>query len=164
MQRALREHLPEMEEALCRVDRAAKEGPEAEAREVQAFFESCQSVSIDYGVMEREREASVVPADCGWSDLGSWESAWELSAKDEQGNAAPASAVLVDAKNNLVADLSTAKPDGGIKHKKVISLVGVNDLCVVETDDALLILPRERSQDVRAVVDELKKRGQGDLI
>jgi mannose-1-phosphate guanylyltransferase len=64
----------------------------------------------------------------------------------------------------LVADLSTAKPDGGIKHKKVISLVGVNDLCVVETDDALLILPRERSQDVRAVVDELKKRGQSDLV
>lgn len=158
MQRALHEHLPEMEDALCRIDRAARDGAAAEAQETEKFFASCRSISIDYGVMEREKDLRVVPADCGWSDLGSWESAWELSPKDERGNAAPSSAVLVDAKNNLVADLGT---EGG---KKVIALVGVNDLCVVETDDALLILPRERSQDVRAVVDELKKRGQGELV
>ncbi len=162
MQKAFAKHLPEMEAALGRIDRAALEGAEAEERETTSFFANCQSISIDYGVMEREAELAVVPGDYGWSDLGSWESAWELSPKDTDGNAAPESSVLVDAKNNLIADLGTAASASG-KQKKVIALVGVNDLCVVETDDALLILPRERSQDVRAVVEQLKKRGQSDL-
>ncbi len=162
MRRAFETHLPQMAAGLARIDRAALEGAAAEERETESFFAKCESISIDYGIMEREADLAVVPGDYGWSDLGSWESAWELSPKDAKGNAAPESAVLVDAENNLVADLGTAS--AGAKHKKVIALVGVSDLCVVETDDALLILPRERSQDVRAVVDELKKRGQDGLV
>jgi mannose-1-phosphate guanylyltransferase len=113
-----------------------------------------ESISIDYGIMEKVRELAVIPADVGWSDLGSWHTVWELGKKDAAGNVAHEAAVLVDAQNNLIENLRTV-PTG----KRVIALVGVHDLCVVDTDDALLIIPRERCQDVREIVAALKGRG-----
>ncbi len=130
----------------------------SERAAVEEFFGNCESVSVDYGIMEKEAVLNVVPAEFGWSDLGSWESSWDLSGKDAAGNAVPASTVLVDAKNNLVEDLRTSSGS-----KRVIALVGVEGLCVVETDDALLIMPTERSQDVREVVASLKNSGREDL-
>lgn len=151
---AFRAHLPDMAEALDAL-LAAGEGD----ADVERFFAACQSISIDYGVMERVGALSVVAGDFGWSDLGSWQSAWELSPQDARQNVAPEGAVLVDGSGNLVVDIRTHA-----EGKKVIALVGVSDLCVVETDDALLVMPRERSQDVRLVVDALKARGDGELI
>ncbi len=134
---------------------AAADGREQEA--VEHLFATTESVSIDYGIMERTESINVVPADFGWNDLGSFQVAWELAAKDATGNAAPETSVLIDAKDNLVMDKRTA-PDG-----RVIALVGVSDLCVIQTDDALLIVPRERCQDVRDVVKVLKDTGRGTL-
>jgi len=151
---AIREHMPKLAEGLERIERAAKRGAEAERAETEAVFEALESISIDYGIMEKVRELAVIPADVGWSDLGSWHTVWELGSKDEFGNVAPESAVLVDAQNNLIENLRK-NPSG----KRVIALVGVHDLCVVDTDDALLILPRERCQDVRDIVAALKRRG-----
>ena len=74
-------------------------------------------------------------------------------AKDERGNALPEGAIAVDARGNFVCDRTTTPT------RRVMALVGVDDLVVVETDDAVLVIPRSRAQDVRAVVDELKKRG-----
>jgi mannose-1-phosphate guanylyltransferase len=108
--------------------------------------------------MERYGRLAVIPGDFGWSDLGSWQSAWELAAKDDLGNAAPAGTMFVDARDNHVVDLRRAAA-----HKRVIALVGVEDLVVVETDDALLVVPRARAQDVKHVVEQLKMRGDGDL-
>jgi mannose-1-phosphate guanylyltransferase len=115
-------------------------------------------VSIDHGVMEHLSPLAVVPGDFGWSDVGSWQSAWELAAKDEGRNAAPPGTVLVDATGNHVVDLRAPSA-----RKRVIALVGVEDLVVVETDDALLVVPRARAQDVKVVVDRLKARGDGEL-
>ncbi len=148
---AIRSHLPALAEGLARLDAAAAKGREAE--ELAAVFPGLPSISIDHGVMEQAGHVAVVKGDFGWNDVGSWESAWELAAHDSSGNAAAEGTVLVDAKGNLVRSLST----GG--SKKVIALVGVSDLVVVDTDDALLVMPRERAQDVRAVVDALKARG-----
>ena len=131
---------------------------DAERAETRAVFETAESVSIDYGIMEKEPELNVVPASFGWSDLGSWQSAWELSEKDSSDNAAPPSAVLSDARGNLVRDLRT---DG---RNRTVALVGVQDLCVIETDDALLVIPRERAQDVRDVVRALEQRGETDKL
>lgn len=155
---AIARHLPALSEGLSRVERAAALGPDAEREAVRAMFEAAEPISIDYGIMEREAELSVVPGSFGWSDLGSWESAWELSPKDDQGNAAPASAVLCDSRSNLVRDLRTDRA------ARVIALVGVEDLCVVETDDALLVIPRDRAQDVRQVVAELTRRKEEDKL
>ena len=126
---------------------------------VQSAFSEAESVSIDYAVMEKLDDMRVVPADFGWSDVGSWEVAWELGDKDAQGNVCPEGTVLVDAARNLTRDLRTSKDQN-----RVIALVGVDDLCVIETDDAIWIIPRVRSQDVRAAVDVLKARGSNELL
>jgi mannose-1-phosphate guanylyltransferase len=120
-----------------------------DAAKIKEIFPTLESISIDHGVMEKAGNLAVVPGDFGWNDVGSWQSAWELASKDEAGNALGKDDLAIDAKNNLV------RGTGG----KAIALVGVNDLVVVETDDALLVMPRSRAQDVRAIVDELKARG-----
>ncbi len=96
---------------------------------------------------------AVVPGDFGWSDLGSWVTAWELADRDAADNAAPDDAVLLDARGCYVRAPA----------KKLVALVGVRDLVVVDTEDALLVLPREEAQRVREVVDALEKRSDPRL-
>ncbi len=151
MMRAIEAHMPELYRGLQAIEQAATRGTEAAA--LAEVFPTLPSVSIDNGVMEKASGLAVVKGDFAWNDVGSWESAWELATKDAQGNALPEGAVAVDARRNFVSDRTT----GGTK--RVIALVGVEDLVVVETDDAVLVIPRARAQDVRTVVDELKKRG-----
>lgn len=155
MESAVRRHLPEIAAALDGIALLPEgERIQATARAFQAF----PSVSIDYAVMEKADELAVVVASFGWSDLGSWQTAWELAEKDDQDNAAPPDAVLVEARGNLVRDL---RSDG---RSRVIALVGVEGLCVIETDDALLVLPREQAQDVRKVVEQLQRRGSSERV
>lgn len=157
MRQAIAAHLPDLRTGLSRIEQAARAGAQAEAAETRAVFPTLPNISIDYGIMEKVSPVHVVAAEFGWSDVGSWPSLWELSARDADGNAAPESAVLVDASGNLVADF------GGIG-SRVVALVGVRDLCVIQTDDALLVIPRERAQDVRRVVEELTRRGRRDKL
>ena len=161
MKRAIAQHLPALAAGLARIDEAAGRGDEASA--LAEIFPTLPSVSIDTGVMEKSADLAVVPGDFGWNDVGSWASAWELAAKDAAGNALPNGAIAVDATNNLVRDLTTL-PDGANATRKTYALVGVSDLVVVETDDAVLVMPRERAQDVRAIVDALKARGATKLL
>ena len=155
---AIETHLPELSAGLARIEAAAREGAEQELAESRRVFESLPSVSIDVGVMEKLPGFHVVSASVGWSDLGSWESAWELAEKDAAGNAAHAHGVVVDGQRNLLVDL---RSEG---KKQVMVALGVEDLCIVETDDALLVMKRGRSQDVRAIVDELRRRGHHDKL
>lgn len=155
MRAAIEQHLPDLARLLDAVEVAARSGADAEAKATAELFRAAPSVSIDHGVMEHMTSLAVVPGDFGWSDLGSWETAWELAPKDAAGNVAPATAVLADARDNLVCDLGA--------QRRAVSLVGVHDLCVVVTDDAVLVIPRERAQDVRLVVDALRQRGDEAL-
>lgn len=156
MMDALRVHLPAL--ASGAEEMAAAAGAPDEREVVSRVFPTLPAVSIDYGVMERLDKIAVIRGDFGWSDLGSWQSAWELGDKDERGNASPEGTILIDANNNHVVDLRTTST-----HKRVLALVGVTDLVVVETDDALLVVPRDRAQDVKLVVEALKARGDGAL-
>jgi mannose-1-phosphate guanylyltransferase len=156
MRAAIADHLPSLAAGLDALDAAAKEGREAEV--LATVFASAPSISIDHGVMEKAARIAVVPGDFGWNDVGSWLATWEMSARDAHGNALPEGSIAVDAKNNLVRDLSRSA--GG----KRWALVGVHDLVVVETDDAVLVIPRERAQDVRAVVEELGRRGETERL
>ncbi|MEJ7731988.1 MAG: sugar phosphate nucleotidyltransferase [Polyangiaceae bacterium] len=152
---AVRAHLPAVAEALLRFDAAAAAGDEP--RVVSALFPGMPAVSIDHGVMEHIAELAVVPGDFGWSDVGGWQSAWELAAHDTDGNSAPPGTVLIDARDNHVVDLregSTAR---------VVALCGVDGLVVVQTEDALLVTTRARAQEVRDVVDRLKNGGRSGL-
>jgi mannose-1-phosphate guanylyltransferase len=155
---AIRSLLPTLYRGLEQIDSAAQRGHSAEQQETALVFESLSSVSIDYGVMERLSELNVVTASFGWSDLGSWQTAWELADKDAQGNVLDVGSLAFDCAGCLVRNLRTNRTG------RVTAVVGVDGLCVVETDDALLIIPRERAQDVRLVVEALQQRGQSERL
>jgi mannose-1-phosphate guanylyltransferase len=154
---AIAAHMPELAEGLGRLDAAAAEGREDAV--LSDVFGKLAATSIDYGVMEHMTRLACVPGDFGWSDLGSWMAAYELAAKDAAGNHAPATAVLLDAKDNYVLD---ARGPGA--PPRVVALIGVSDLVVVQTDDALLVVPLAQAQRVREVVEALRERGQDELI
>ncbi len=145
---AVRQHLPGLGDALGKYDEAAAQGRELEL--VRNTYASLPDVSLDHGVMEKAGRVAVVPGDFGWSDVGSWTSAWELAARDGDDNALFGEIVAVDTHRSYVR-----APDG-----KVVAVIGVDDLVVVDTEDALLVMPRSRAQDVRAIVNELKRRKQ----
>jgi mannose-1-phosphate guanylyltransferase len=153
MREAIAAHLPTVAEAMRAFDLAAAQGPDAEQRLVEARYGSLPNVSIDTGVMEKVERVAVVPVACGWNDVGSWQAHWELSPRDEHGNAAR-DAVLIDATGNAVL-----APPG-----KVVALVGVHDLVVVDTPDALLVVPRARAQDVKQAVDALAASKRDDVL
>lgn len=127
---AIAEHLPALGAALGRDEQTLR-------RE----FESLPSISIDHGVMERARGVAIVPGDFGWSDVGSWTSAWELAPKDAHGNALGPETIAIDARGNYV------------RAEKTVAILGVEDLVVVDTPSALLVVPRARSQEVRAAAE-----------
>jgi mannose-1-phosphate guanylyltransferase len=112
-------------------------------------FTQTPSISIDYAVMEKADNVKVVPSAFGWSDIGSWRSISELVEPDAQGNKVVGEAVLVDSSNNYV------QADAG----RVIAAVGVQELVIVDTPDALLVAHRDRTQSVKDVVDDLRKSG-----
>ncbi len=154
---AIRAHMPALAEGLDAIDRAAQAGEEDAA--VERIFPTLPAISIDHGVMDHLDRFAVVPGDFGWSDVGSFQTAWELADKDMAANAAPPGSVFLDARRNLVMDLRKKAPE-----RRVIALLGVEDLVVVETDDALLVVPRARSQDVKEIVAALKARGDAKLV
>lgn len=141
-------HIPELARFVERSDEAAARGQEQAL--VTESYASLPSISIDYGVMERTDGIVVVPASFGWDDVGSWAAAFELAAKDEQGNAGPGERLAIDASGCYVQ-----ARDG-----KLVVLVGLQDVVVVDTDDALLVMPRDRAQDVSKVVAALKKQAR----
>ncbi|MBK8253411.1 MAG: mannose-1-phosphate guanylyltransferase [Polyangiaceae bacterium] len=159
MLRAVEKHQPKIMEGLRVLEQAAGRGEEEQA--LATVFPAMPSISIDHGVMDHLTDLAVVPGDFGWSDVGSFQATWELATKDAGGNAAPDTSVLIDAERCYALDLRTAPADG---RKRTIALVGVHDLVVVETDDATLVVPRDRAQDVKLIVDELKRRGRTDLV
>ena len=156
MREAIAKHLPALAAGLGRIDDAAAH--DDEARALAEIFPTLPSISIDHGVMEKAERIAVVPGSFGWNDVGSWQVTWEMSERDAQGNALPPGTVAIAAENNLVRDLSSGAA------RKRWALVGVRDLVIVETDDAVLVIPRERAQDVRLVVDALSARGEVDKL
>jgi mannose-1-phosphate guanylyltransferase/mannose-6-phosphate isomerase len=109
--------------------------------------------SVDYAVMEKTTRAAVVPSDFAWSDIGAWNAIWELAAKDGDGNAAQGDAVFVDC-----ADSYVHAPD------VLTAVVGLENVVVVTTRDAVLVADRRRSEDVKALVARLTKDGRKEAV
>ncbi|KFI05596.1 mannose-1-phosphate guanylyltransferase/mannose-6-phosphate isomerase [Massilia sp. BSC265] len=120
--------------------------------EEKAFSDS-PSDSIDYAVMEKTRDAAVVPADIGWNDVGSWSALWEVQPKDADGNAQRGDVYLDGVKNSLVRAES-----------RIVAVVGVEDLVVVETQDAVLVTHKDQVQRVKQVVDHLKSKARTEHL
>jgi len=102
--------------------------------------------SVDHAVMEKTQSAAVVTCEIGWSDVGSWAALWEIGEQDAQGNVTLGDVILHDVENSYIRS-----------EKRLISAVGVRDLVLVETGDAILVAPRERAQEVKAIVSELDR-------
>jgi mannose-1-phosphate guanylyltransferase / mannose-6-phosphate isomerase len=112
-------------------------------------FGASPSNSIDYAVMEHAANVAVVPADMGWSDIGSWSALWEIGAKDESGNVISGDVLTTDTKNSYI------RAENGL-----VATVGVENLIIVETGDVMLVASRDRVQEVKAIVDRLAANGR----
>jgi mannose-1-phosphate guanylyltransferase/mannose-6-phosphate isomerase len=139
----LREFRPDILEATTRAFEAAGRDGDFVRLDKQAFA-ACPSDSIDYAVMEKTGAAMVLPVDIGWNDVGSWSALWEVSEQDEGGNAHHGDVIAVDSRDSYAYA------------RRLVALVGVDNLVVVETDDAVLVARKDRVQQVKEVVAKLK--------
>lgn len=143
---AFEQHMPEMKKGLSALSKVA--GKRTFGSVLKKVFPKLPSISIDYGVMEKASNIAVLPGDFGWSDVGSFAAIPEVRPADENGNViSGASAVVVDCKGCVV-----------LADKRPLAVVGLTDVVVVDSGDAVLVVPREKSQDVRKVVEALKAR------
>jgi mannose-1-phosphate guanylyltransferase/mannose-1-phosphate guanylyltransferase/mannose-6-phosphate isomerase len=143
---ALGVHAPAIESAVrAAMGEARREG--CRIHPDGKLFERSPSDSIDYAVMEKADRVAVVPVNMGWSDVGSWDALHQLAEKDEAGNACHGEVLTIDSENCLI------RSEGPL-----VAAVGVKDLIVVATGDAVLILPRGSSQDIKRAITELQAR------
>jgi mannose-1-phosphate guanylyltransferase len=140
-------HLPSLYHSLQRINKAMDKGKEKE--EINQVYPQLEPISIDYGVMEKSRHIAVIPVDFGWNDIGSWESVWQLRKTKESDN------IIISGK------VVTSEAEGNLFYSfedKIIVALGIKDLVIINTKDALLVCPRNQSQKVKKMVEELKKQ------
>jgi len=141
----LERHAPELAAGLAAIPR--------EPARREELYRALPAISVDYAVMEKTDRLAALPLDCGWDDLGSWQALYEVLPADAEGNRARGGLVALDARDTLVF-----APAG------TVALLGVEGLVVVHTGDAVLVLPRERAQEVRRLVERLEASGRPDLL
>ncbi|MCP3672940.1 MAG: mannose-1-phosphate guanylyltransferase/mannose-6-phosphate isomerase, partial [Gammaproteobacteria bacterium] len=115
-------------------------------------FAKNPSDSIDYALMEKTDKAMVVPLDAGWSDVGAWSSLWEISTKDEFNNVTKGDVITESVKNSYIHS-----------ENKLVSVIGLDDVVIVETDDAVMIAHKDRAQDVKVIADKLKAQNRDEI-
>lgn len=140
----IRSYMPETAEGLQRIADAL--GTESAQSVCDAVYPTLPSISIDYGVMEHTSPVLTIAGDFGWNDVGAWTALPDYRPADRDGNVIVGKAITHDAHNNIIV------ADEG----KLVAVAGVSDMIVVQSGDALLILPRDRAQDVRVLVDSLR--------
>jgi len=139
----VKEHLPEVYNAFS---------SENWMENLEEVYEKLPDISVDYGIMEKSEKVAIVPVDLEWSDIGSFDSFYELLKKDQDGNAVIGRCYLIDSRNNLVLG------------ERLVALIGVENLMVLDSGDALLICPRGRGQEVRILFNKLKENGEEEAI
>jgi mannose-1-phosphate guanylyltransferase/mannose-6-phosphate isomerase len=148
----IRQHLPTVYQVIQNIIAESNAGGTFQ-QAVEKHFAAMPSISIDYGVLEKSSRVSLIPCDIGWNDVGSWHAVHEISAHDENGNALQGNVIAVDCKNSLIR-----------AEKRLVAAIGVEDLCVIETADAVLISRSDQTQRVREVVDVLHQRGSTEHV
>ena len=147
----LRKYLPDMAEGMDKLYAAA--GTDNFTDTLASVFPSFRSESIDFGVMEKASEVYTIPGNFGWDDVGNWLALERVNRTNEYGNMIQGDVVSINTKNTIVC--------GG---KKLIATVGIEDLVVVDTDDALLICAKDSTQDVKKVIENLKICNRNELV
>jgi mannose-1-phosphate guanylyltransferase len=147
----IEKHLPELGEQLAKLEPTI--GTEAYESTLEHVYGIIRSISIDYGVMEKASKVFVAKGDFGWSDVGSWDEVTRISPVDADGNTLRGTVIAKDSHGNYV--------DAG---NRVVATIGVDDIIVVTTDDAVLICRKGRSQDVKEIVDYLRRKQINELL
>ena len=155
---AVKRHLPGLYADMRRLEKSL--GTPREKKALEETYACCPAVSVDYGVMEKAKNVALIEAQFSWNDVGSWAALGKICAPDKNGNAlicrprtGPGRGLLLDSSGCLVRS-----------EEKLIALVGMKDTVVVEAGNALLVCPRDRTQDVRRVLEELKARGWKEYL
>lgn len=147
----LRHYLPDLHEGL--MDIAVSLGTEGKEKAIERVYESVPSMSIDYGVLEKAGDVVVIPCSFGWSDVGSWVSLGEVYQEDENGNIVLCPFVGIDMKNSIV-----------VAEQKLVAAIGLENMIIVDTPDALLLCPKERAQEVKDIVERLQQEDLDEYI
>ena len=142
--REFEQSLPEMYEGLMEIERNI--GGHKFQRTLRNVYSQLKSISVDYGIMEKANDVIVIEGDFGWSDMGSWEEIYRMGIKDRNDNVIIGNNIAHNSKGNLI--------HGG---KRLIATVGLENFVIVDTDDVLLICRRDHTQEIKEVVDGLKK-------
>ncbi len=148
----LAQHRPDILEAATRAWRSCAEDLDFH-RPASADFLACPAESIDYAVMQPTTRAAVVPADIGWSDVGSWDSLWQIAKKNADGNAIQGDVFASDTHNSYLRAES-----------RLVAVIGLDDVVVVETPDAVLIMHKNKSQDIKQAIEHFKQNGRKEHI
>jgi mannose-1-phosphate guanylyltransferase/mannose-6-phosphate isomerase len=148
----MQQHLPEVYALALSIVAESRTGGNFQ-QAVEKYFAAMPSISIDYGVLEKSSRALLVPCEIGWNDVGSWQAVHEISSHDADGNALQGNVVALGCKNSLVR-----------AEKRLVATIGLEDVCVVETADAVLVAKRDQTQRVREVVDALDARGATEHV
>jgi mannose-1-phosphate guanylyltransferase len=147
----IRRCLPDLHTELMKIDQTI--GTPYYQPTVDMAYGLIRGISIDYGVMEKAQQVYCIPGDFGWSDIGSWDEVYRQSGKDASGNTITGKVIQKDTKSSYIYS-----PD------KVVATIGVEDLIIVNTDDALLVCKRGRSQDVKEIADFLKRKQMHEYL
>lgn len=147
-----KKYLPEMYEKLKEI--AGYFDTPKEEWVMERVFPEITPVSIDYGILEKEREMLVLPADFGWMDIGHWRAIWEIFAEGEADNVAVGHHIHIGSAGNLIYSAG----------KKLVATVGLQNMLIVETDDAIMICPKDRAQDVKKIVQKLEDDGFAEYL
>jgi len=147
-----KDHAPDIYKLLMRYDAAI--GTPDEAEVFEHIYEAFPRISVDYAILEHAKDIYVIPASIGWSDLGSWPSLHEIQSPDENGNVAIGEHIGIDTHNCLVHG----------EQGRIIATIGLDNMIVVDAGDAILVLPANRSQDIKLLLEEIKKQGKARYL
>ncbi|MEK7544902.1 MAG: sugar phosphate nucleotidyltransferase [Patescibacteria group bacterium] len=140
-----KEHMPKTAKELEKIAKSSNT-----EKAIQDFYKNCEKISIDYGIMEKvsPKEVRIIPAELGWSDIGTWESLFDELTNNEKENLTKADIITIDTEGSIIYGPKS----------KLIATIGIRDLVIVDTGDALLICKKGRSQEVKKIVEQLQKK------
>jgi mannose-1-phosphate guanylyltransferase len=143
--------LPELYTELEKIEEAI--GSDGVEQAIETGYRTIRGISIDYGVMEKANEVYVLRGDFGWNDVGSWDEVFRISGKDPDGNSVTGKAILHGTKDSLI-----------YSEDKLVATVGVKDLIIIATGDAILVCKRGESQDVKEIADYLRRKQMNEYL
>ena len=147
----MKELLPDVYAPLDKIGNAL--GADNEKQVIDDVYPQIPSISIDYGIMEKSDKVRVISAEMGWNDVGSWDNLGVLYDEDSNGNITAGDFLGIDTKNCIT-----------YSGKRLITTIGVEDLIIVETEDAVMVIDKSKAQDVKKIVDKLKEQGRDELL